>query len=75
MVSLITNLFSKRELTDAELYEAYNKSEKKVKDFEIYIMQIKEGKESIALKEICGLRLSNINELEQLIEVLEKIIL
>jgi len=72
MVSLITNLFSKRELTDAELYEAYNKSEKKVKDFEIYIMQIKEGKESIALKEICGLRLSNINELEQLIEVLEK---
>ena len=31
MVSLITNLFSKRELTDAELYEAYNKSEKKLK--------------------------------------------
>ena len=52
MVSLLKNLFSKRELTDAELFDLYNKSEKSIKDFEMYIMNIKEGKESIALKEI-----------------------
>ena len=72
MVSLLKNLFSKKELTDAELFSLYNKSEKTIKDFEIYIMNIKEGKESIALKEISGLKISSINEVEQLIEILEK---
>ena len=72
MVSLLKNLFSKKELTDAELYSAYNESQKTIKDFEMFIMNIKEGKESIALKEICGLKISNINEIEQLIDVLEK---
>ena len=66
MVSLLKNIFGKRELTDAELYASYNKSPKTVKDFDIYIMSIKEGKESIALKEICGINLTNINEIEQL---------
>ena len=72
MVSLLKNLFSKRELTDAELFDLYNKSEKSIKDFEMYIMNIKEGKESIALKEICGLKLSKFNEIEQLIEIIER---
>ena len=72
MVSLIKNIFGKKELTDAELYAAYNNSPKSVNDFEMYIMNIKEGKESIALKEICGIKLNNINDIEQLIEVLEK---
>ena len=72
MVSLLKNIFGKRELTDAELYSAYNKSPKTVKDFDTYIMSIKEGKESIALKEICGINLTNINDIELLIEILEK---
>ena len=72
MVSLLKNIFGKRELTDAELYASYNKSPKTVKDFDIYIMSIKEGKESIALKEICGINLTNINEIEQLMEILEQ---
>ena len=72
MVSLLKNIFVKRELTDAELYSAFTQSEKNVKDFEQYIMNIKEGKETIALKEICGIKFSKINEIEYLIEVLEK---
>ena len=72
MVSLLKNIFSKKELSDAELYSAYNSSQKSIKDFDMYIMNIKEGKESIALKEICGIKISNINEIEQLIEVLER---
>ena len=72
MVSLLKNIFGKRELTDAELYSAYNKSPKSVKDFDIYIMSIKEGKEAIALKEICGINLTNINDIDLLIEILEQ---
>ena len=72
MVSLLKNIFGKKELSDAELYSTYNSSQKTIKDFEEYIMNIKEGKESIALKEICGIKISNINEIEHLIDVLEK---
>ena len=72
MVSLLKNIFGKRELTDAELYSTYNKSPKSVKDFDIYIMSIKEGKEAIALKEICGINLTNINDIDLLIEILEQ---
>ena len=75
MVSILKGLFGKRELTDSELYTYYTKSGKTVKDFEKYIMNIKEGKESIALKEICGIQFSKKNEfseLDELIEILEK---
>ena len=72
MVSLLKGIFGQRELTDAELYTEYKKSDKTLKNFEKYIMNIKEGKESIALKEICDIKLSNINEINQLIEILEK---
>ena len=72
MVSLLKNIFAKKELSDAELYSAYNSSQKSVQDFEMFIMSIKEGKESIALKEICAINIKNINEIEQLIEILEK---
>ena len=75
MVSLLKGIFGQRELTDAELYSYYNKSGKTVKDFEKYIMDIKEGKETIALKEICGIQFSKNNEygeLNELIEILEK---
>jgi hypothetical protein len=43
MVSLLKSFFGKRELTDEELYSEYKKSKKTVKDFEKYIMNIKEG--------------------------------
>ena len=72
MVSLLKNIFGKNELTDAELYAAYKDSQKTVQDFENYIMNIKEGKETVALKEISGIKLSNIKEMEYLMEVLEK---
>ena len=72
MVSLLKGIFGKRELTDPELYSAYKNSPKTVKDFEKYIMSIKEGKETVALKEICVLNISNFKELDELIEILEK---
>ena len=75
MVSLLKNFFGQRELTDGELYSYYKSSGKSVKDFEKYIMNIKEGKEALAIKEICGIQFSKNNEygeLDELIEILEK---
>ena len=72
MVSLLKGIFGKRELTDPELYSAYKNSPKTVKDFEKYIMSIKEGKETVALKEIYVLNISKFKELDELIEILEK---
>ena len=72
MVSLLKSFFGKRELTDEELYSEYKKSKKTVKDFEKYIMNIKEGKETVAIKEIHGLVLSNIQDIDELIEILER---
>ena len=72
MVSLLKGLFGQRELTDQELYSEYKKSKKTVSDFDKYIMNIKEGKETVALKEIHGVVLSNIKDIDDLIEILEK---
>ena len=72
MVSLLKGLFGQRELTDKELYSEYKKSKKTVNDFDKYIMNIKEGKETVALKEIHGVVLSNIKDIDDLIDTLEK---
>ena len=72
MVSLIKGLFGKRELSDEELYSEYKKSKKTVQDFEKYIMNIKEGKETVAIKEIHGIILSNQQDIDNLIDILEK---
>ena len=72
MVSLLKSFFGPRELTDKELYAEYKKSQKTVKDFEKYIMNIKEGKEVIALKEIPEIKISNIEDIDILIDILEQ---
>lgn len=72
MVSYLKGFFWNRELTDKELYSEYKKSKKTVKDFEKYIMNIKEGKETVALKEIHGIEISDFKEIDELIEILEK---
>ena len=71
MVSFLKGFFGPKELTDSELYSEYKKSKKTVKDFEKYIMSLKEGKELIALKEIPQIDISNIEELDNLIEILD----
>ena len=73
MVSLLKGLFKQRELTDEELYSSYKKSSKTVKDFEKYIMHIKDDniKAKNAVKEICELKISNLKEIDELIEILE----
>ena len=74
MVSILKGFFQKRELTDEELYSSYINSSKSVKDFEKYIMKIKEEnlKVKYLIKEICELKLSNFQEINELIEILER---
>lgn len=73
MISYLKGFLWNQELTDKELYTEYKKCQKKtVKDFEKYIMNIKEGKETVALKEIHGIEISDFKDIDELIEILEK---
>ena len=71
MVSLIKNFFGQRELTDQELFSYYNKSSKSIKDFNDYIMNIKEGRDAIAVNVISEIKINNFDQIEELVQILE----
>jgi hypothetical protein len=73
MLGFVKNLFSsKKEPTDAELYEMWNKSEKMISDFDKYIMKIKNNKEVVISQEIVNIKLNSFIDVKNLIDVLDK---
>ena len=73
MLGFVKNLFSsKKEPTDAELYDMWNKSEKIISDFDKYIMKIKNNKEVVISQEIVNIKLNSFIDVKNLIDVLDK---
>lgn len=58
-------LWFKKELTDKELLELWNKSEHTVKDYDKYILKIKNKSDSMILHEISYIKFQSFSELKE----------
>lgn len=73
MFNFIKNALGfKKELTDKELVDLWNKSGKNAYDFEKFILKIKNNFEGIALREISNINFQNFNDVKDFLGVMSK---
>ena len=73
MFNFIKNALGfKKELTDKELVDLWNKSGKNAYDFEKFILKIKNNFEAIALREISNINFQNFNDVKDFLGVMSK---
>lgn len=73
MFNFIKNALGfKKELTDKELVDLWNKSGKNAYDFEKFILKLKNNYEAVTLREISNIKFQNFNDVKDFLSVMSK---